>query len=214
MFRGLRQRDKILIRKTGSEIIATIDSNNNYYEQSLFSFGLEKNTPYELKIILAILNSAFANFLLKENAFSKKETFPQIRLHWLKEFPIPEISKETQQFTIEKADKLLMLNEKIQENKTKFLNRITDNFDLVKVNKKLAGFYEFDFKTFVKELKKQKIKLTLVQQDEWEEYFNAYKNQINQLQDEINTTDKEIDQMVYKLYELTEEEITIIEKSI
>jgi hypothetical protein len=34
---------------------------------------------------------------------------------------------------------------------------------------------------------------------------------INQLQDEINTTDKEIDQMVYGLYGLSEEEVKIVE---
>ncbi len=37
---------------------------------------------------------------------------------------------------------------------------------------------------------------------------------INLLQTEIETTDKEIDQMVYKLYELTDEEIEIVENSV
>jgi len=54
-------------------------------------------------------------------------------------------------------------------------------------------------------------KLSLMQQDEWEEYFNAYKTEINNIQAEINQTDKEIDQMVYKLYELTYEEVKIVE---
>ena len=106
---------------------------------------------------------------------------------------------------------MLILNEQLQEKQTKFLNRVTDNFELNKVSKKVNVFYESDFKTFVTELKKQKIKLSLLQQDEWEEYFNIYKNEINQLQTEINITDNEIDQMVYKLYDLTEEEIEIVE---
>ena len=55
---------------------------------------------------------------------------------------------------------------------------------------------------------------TLKQQDEWEEYFNSYKKEINDLQAEIKKTDAEIDQMVYKLYELTEEEIRIVEESV
>jgi peptidoglycan hydrolase CwlO-like protein len=53
--------------------------------------------------------------------------------------------------------------------------------------------------------------LTLIQQDEWEAYFTSYKNEINQLQSEIEKTDKEIDRMVYELYGLTEEEIKIVE---
>ncbi|MFM7021345.1 MAG: hypothetical protein ACKOXB_00080 [Flavobacteriales bacterium] len=42
-------------------------------------------------------------------------------------------------------------------------------------------------------------------------YFNEQKQKAQQLQSEINKTDKEIDRMVYALYELTEEEIAIIE---
>jgi hypothetical protein len=53
----------------------------------LFGFTLN-NHNYDIKAVLAILNSTFGNYLLGANAFLKKETFPQIRLHWLKEFPI------------------------------------------------------------------------------------------------------------------------------
>jgi len=56
------------------------------------------------------------------------------------------------------------------------------------------------------------VKLSLVQQDEWEEYFSSYKTELNQLQKEIKSTDQTIDQMVYELYELTDEEIKIVEK--
>jgi len=65
---------------------------------------------------------------------------------------------------------------------------------------------------FLSELNKKKIKLSLIQQDEWVEYFNIFKTEINNLQTEISQADKKIDQMVYELYELTKEEIAIIEK--
>ena len=82
-----------------------------------------------------------------------------------------------------------------------------------KFTNKIKAFYNYDFKTLIAELKKKKIKLTLVQQDEWEEYFNIYQETINQLQKQITQTDKEIDQMVYNLYGLTKEEIEIVEKN-
>jgi len=59
-----------------------------------------------------------------------------------------------------------------------------------KPSKKLDAFYYFDFKTFVSELKKQKIALSLVQQDEWEEYFTAYKGEINNIQAEAKQIKK------------------------
>jgi hypothetical protein len=61
-------------------------------------------------------------------------------------------------------------------------------------------------------LAKQKIALTLKQQDEWEEYFNEYKTECRNFVNQINTTDKEIDALVYALYGLSEEEIKVVEK--
>lgn len=77
--------------------------------------------------------------------------------------------------------------------------------------KNISPFYYFDFKIFVSELKKQKVTLSLNQQDEREDYFNTYKTEINNLQAQINQTDQQIDQMVYDLYGLTDEEIGIVE---
>lgn len=56
-------------------------------------------------------------------------------------------------------------NEKSFIEKTKFLNRITDNFTLDKLSKKLEAFYETDFKSFLVELKKKKVTLALKEQD-------------------------------------------------
>ena len=81
----------------------------------------------------------------------------------------------------------------------------------VKVTGALEAFDSLDFAGFVAELKKQKIKLSLVQQDEWEEYFGQYKAALNEISAQIRATDKEIDEHVYALYGLTEEEIKVIE---
>ena len=125
-----------------------------------------------------------------------------------------QVEKTYQKPFIEITDKMLSLNKQLQSKSNKFVNRIKTNFLVENISKKLASFYDYDFKSFVSELQKQKIKLSLVQQDEWEDYFNSYKNEINQLQAEIDKTDKEIDEMVYALYKLTEEEIGIVEGSV
>ena len=60
----------------------------------------------------------------------------------------------------------------------------------------------------MKELKQKvtpKIKL------EWLEVFEDTKNQLQELQTQITATDKQINTLVYKLYDLTEEEIKIVE---
>ncbi len=45
------------------------------------------------------------------------------------------------------------------------------------------------------------------------ELFEEKKAEAQSLKAEIDKTDKEIDQMVYKLYNLTEEEIQIVENN-
>ena len=66
---------------------------------------------------------------------------------------------------------------------------------------------------FIKELGKLKIKLTLLQEVEWEDYFNQEQKKAIDLKNNIDATDATIDKMVYELYGLTSEEIKIVEQS-
>ena len=58
---------------------------------------------------------------------------------------------------------------------------------------------------------KNKITLLGVTKDDWFDRFARFKKQGCELKTQIDKTDKEIDQMVYELYGLTEEEIKIVE---
>jgi len=204
-------REKILIRKTGNEIVGAIDNKHYYYEQSLFSFGVSNN-DYSLNFILSILNSRLSKYLLNENAFSKKETFPQIRLHWLKEFPIAKTNILDQQQLASKSETILTYNVELKNVSHKFQRSIERKFNLESLSKNLENWYLLSYSDFIKELAKKKIKLSLSDEAEWEEYFNAESKKALSLKSQIDATDKEIDQLVYKLYDLTEEEIAIVEK--
>jgi len=52
----------------------------------------------------------------------------------------------------------------------------------------------------------------LSEEAQWEDYFIQESAKAQELKARINATDHEIDRMVYQLYELTEEEIGIVEK--
>ena len=99
---------------------------------------------------------------------------------------------------------MLSLHKLLQEKRSRFLRRLSENFEGVKITTALQTFDQLDFKAFVAELKKQKIKLSLAQQDEWEDYFND--------STQITQTDSEIDARVFDLYGLTPEEQEIILK--
>lgn len=209
-------RDKILIRKTGNSIVATIDKNKYYYEQSLFSFGVNNDDNYSLEIILGVLNSKIADFLLKQNAFSKKDTFPQIRLHWLKEFPIP--NKVISIDLIEKVKEIQQIQADLSSSVEKFMKYIQSQYSIEKSSNKLQNWSDLKFGDFRKELNKTIKtlgfeKLTKIDEMEWMDVFESKKAVAQTLKSEIEKMDNEIDQMVYELYDLTEDEIRVVEEA-
>ena len=106
---------------------------------------------------------------------------------------------------------MLSLNSQLQEKRSRFLRRLSENMEGVKITTALQTFDQMDFAGFVAELKKQKIKLTLQQQDEWEDYFRQYADACHQLTNQIAATDREIDLRVYHLYGLTYDEVLTVD---
>lgn len=160
----------------------------------------------DLRYILGIMNSKYANVLLANLRGGDYHIYPE----HIRNIPIPQ---QTDNKLVDSVDKMLTLNADLQQKRSRFHRRLQENIPEIKINGALETFDNLDFAGFVAELKKQKIKLSLVQQDEWEEYFNAYKTECQSLKTQIATTDKEIDKKVYELYGLTEEEIEIIENN-
>jgi len=188
-----------------------------YDKQQFFNNGgdirclvIKDNVEFSIKYILALLNAKlldwFYGFIGKAKG-DAREYFNKP----LSEIPIKNISLNEQEPFINLADSMLKLITEIKQKRNRFIKRLTDNFNIDKVNSGIEYFAENDFKTLLKELSKLKIQLSLSQQDEWEEYFSTYKSEINQLKSEIEKTDNEIDQLVYEIYGLTEAEIKIVE---
>ena len=202
-------REKILIQNTRNEslktrIVATIDRNGVYASQGI-NFVIPKTNEYSIYFLLSLLNSKLMNFL-----FSKKFLNLAIKAEYIKQIRFPILSAESQQPYILLADTMLSLSAQLQEKRSRFLRRLSDNLEDVKKTSALQSFDQMDFAGFIAELKKQKIKLSLVQQDEWEEYFNQYRQACQELSNQISQTDNEIDQRVFDLYGLSPEERDIV----
>jgi hypothetical protein len=104
-------------------------------------------------------------------------------------------------------------NKELQEKSQKFQRTLQRKFELETLPKKLENWYELSFAEFVKELAKKKVKLSLSEEAEWEDYFLQEQQKAVAIKNEIVATDKAIDKMVYELYGLSEEEISIVENS-
>ena len=184
-----------------------------YYGHSITPFILS-NPEFDLKFILSIVNSKLISWYASQKCsnFSKK-TFPKLNPKDIKELPIKSIPIKSQSLFIEKADLMLSLNNDLQEHSQKFQRTIQRKFELESLQKKLQDWYLLSYTDFIKELGKLKIKLTLSQEAEWEEYFTTEATKVNAIKTQINATDKAIDAMVYELYGLSKEEIEIVENS-
>ncbi|MDM8559484.1 TaqI-like C-terminal specificity domain-containing protein, partial [Candidatus Parabeggiatoa sp. HSG14] len=209
------EQKKIITPEISFGTNMTLDRGTFYHNTKCYSFLKKEEIKEDYKFWLSVFNSTLMWFFISNTGYELRGGYFTFKTKYLEPFPLPKLGNINEQKPfVEKADQMLALNKKLQEKKIKFLNRITSNLAIAKITKKLDAFYNFDFKTLVSELKKQKVILSLVQQDEWEEYFAAYKTEINQIQTQISTTDKKIDKMVYELYGLTEEEIGIVEGNI
>jgi len=167
----------------------------------------------DVKSFAAIFNSKIFDKIYSL-LYESTRTHSNLRFKeiYLNPIPLPNISNS--EVLAKKVNEITNLNKEFHKKINRFIARISSNLNLEKITKRLERFYELSYGEFLKELFKQKINLNLRQQDEWEDYFNKYKEEIIRLQKQINDIDKDINQMVYKLYRLSKEEIEIVENSL
>ena len=169
------------------------------------------------KFLSVWLNSSIFKFYKKLNfvAYGDSSKSGRAKLDHNKMIntPIPNLTNDEKQPFNLKADVMLSLSTDLQEISNKFLGLLKSDFSLDKVSNKIDKWYLIEWSEFEKELKKKKIILSGVQKEEWYERFTRLKDKALSLNDEIEKTNKEIDQMVYELYGLTKEEIDIVENS-
>jgi len=210
---NFESKEKLLVQAIRNlalkrRVVATMDYDGLYADHTI-NVLIPKDAVYDLHYVLGILNSNLINFV-----FQNRYVDINIKAVYLDAIPIPKISVENQKPIIEKVEQILILGKDLSDIKMKFTNRVLQNFNLEKLSNRLRNFEELDFKEFLEELKKQKIILTLEKQDEWEDYFEKYKSDLNQLHSQIKKTDTEIDSMIYKLYGLDDDEVKIIENKL
>ncbi|PHR96651.1 MAG: restriction endonuclease subunit M [Leeuwenhoekiella sp.] len=223
---------RLLVRRiVGKNLISTFIESDFVTSQLLQIVKpiLEVN----LKEILAILNSNLMAFYFRKKYNRIDKTFPEIRVYELRSLPV--LSKSPKEILLSNAvDLILKQNASLIALDNKYKTFFTSQYKLEKVSRKLENWHELEFGAFIKELNKSikannKLRekaakeaggqaelveaLTKKDEFEWMSLFEENKKKAQDLQTQINQTEHEIDQMVYELYGLTEEEIAIVENS-
>ena len=184
------------------------DDNGLMCNNKIFFITANDNS-INLKYITAILNSKLCKLWIWYNCPELQGGTREIRKVYFENFCIP--LDVDQQPLSNLTDLQIQHVSQLQEKRTRFLRRLSENFEDIKITTALQTFDQLDFKGLMAELKKQKIKLSLVQQDEWEEYFDQYREACQQLTNQIAESDQEIDLKVYHLYGLNYDEVLTVD---
>lgn len=172
-----------------------------------------KDESVSLLFLTAVLNSSLAKLWIWYNCPELQGGTREIRKIYFEHFPVPKAGDGQTAQLEALATQRTQLTNGLQTVVTKFQRTIQRRLNLAGLPLKLQEWHLLSFSGFTKELAKKKVKLSLAAEAEWEDYFGAEAQKAQALQSEINKTDSEIDQMVYALYGLTEEEIKIVEGS-
>lgn len=201
-----------IVGQNKNKISATLDLEKNIIFPNANLVNLKEDVEIDIALFLGILNSKLVSFFWnlfigESNTNITKKAFESI--------PVPDLSKMNEDNVSGIVKDIIHNNRELQSIKNKFFNRIKSNFNQqISINSKIQSFEELTFNEFVEEIKlKQKVKFSLVEQDEWEEYFNLNKNKILEINEKIINLENKLNIIIYGLYDLSDEEIEIIDNS-
>lgn len=193
-------------------------SNKFVLDESSDFIGLTNTTvifgtdpEISLKYILCLLNSSTLNFRYKSIGKQTGSGVFEYVPNAVEKLPIPIAPKESQKQLADFADAMIRLNAEISSLSNDFFTILrANNYEIAKIPTALNEFYNLDFKEF---LKLTKLKIDMSKQGDLLKFFNEYKQQCQTLNKQIVKTESKINQAVYKLYELNDDEIKMIENS-
>ena len=209
----LFENTKIVVPYLSNKSQMSFDLQGNFYtNDKCSSLRLKKDYENNYLYFLSILNSKLLWFFIKNTSSEFTGGYFAFTNLFLNPFPLTEIPLNEFEFS-QKSLLMLSLNKELQEQSQKFQRTIQRKFELDELPKKLQDWYKLPYSEFIKELGKKKVKLSLSQETEWEDFFIKESKNVLEIKANIDITDKSIDKMVYELYGLSEEEIAIVENS-
>ena len=193
-----------------------------------------KTNRFNMKYLTGLLNSNLIKFWLKNQGKMQGDIF-QIDKEPLLKIPLIVADKDKQEYIGNLVLRLIEHIKTLKNNVETCLEVIKSLCSIDVIPNKFNEFYKMGINPFIEELDKLGVmtpsaepageisssksssrhargsKLTLSQKEELISWYKQKADALNKLKSEIDKLDHEIDQEVYKLYNLTPEEISMIE---
>ena len=207
---GEFEKDKIIYSEIVRQPQFYLDKSKQFFAEAS-SFVL---TGENLYYLLCLLHSKFITYCFKNfYAGGGLGVGYRYKKAYLENLPIPQIPADKMSEFENLANEPLNLNENLKTTKNAFLTEL----NLDKLPKTLENFELLEFDEFIDEFTKAlklKFKDKLDERNfknQWERIFMNDKNEVLNLQSKISKLDKNADDLVYKLFDLSDYEIKFIE---
>lgn len=203
---GEFEKDKIVWSDMASSSQFTLIDNKIYLNNTCYM--INSSNLY----LLLILNSKILEWYMFQISSSLGSGIRYFK-QFVENLPIPQIPADKMSEFENLANELLNLNENLKTTKNAFLTEL----NLDKLPKTLENFELLEFDEFIDEFTKAlklKFKDKLDERNfknQWERIFMNDKNEVLNLQSKISKLDKNADDLVYELFDLSDDEIKFIE---
>lgn len=195
-------------------------------QQAEFSLYTEKtyfaNTVYFLPtddpFLLALLNSNVIWFYWRGISNAIRGGFFRLFTQYVETTPIPDATDAQKASIANLARRCQETAEARYAAQEAMRRRIPDLCPAdrePKLNTKLQHWWTLDFKTFRAEVKKCfRTDILLAERNEWDAYLSAERGKIEEFSRTLDALEAELNQQVYALFDLTADEIALIEEEI
>lgn len=193
----------------------------NFFFEPLGAFSNDKSylIPSDDKALLGLLNSRVLWFILSSMSPPVRGGFHELRVQYVEKLPIPAWNDSAR---VELAAASEQASKAAQERLTlqaALIRRIPDLCPPGRAPKLTGRLQEWwtlpDFAAFRAEVKKAfRADIPLAERSAWEDWITRDRAEIARLSAEITKSEAQIDSIVYALFDLTHDEIALLESGV
>jgi hypothetical protein len=168
--------------------------------------------------LLALLNSMCLWFQLTALARLKRGGYVEAEAQYIAQLALPETSGREGAELAKLGKACVNASDRCFAIEASVRRRIFDLASVdrtTKLSRKLEDWWTLDFKAFQSEIKRAfHADVPVKERTEWEAYLSENAQQVRALTAEIETAECEIDRIVYRLFNLTPDEVALLEASL
>ena len=201
----------IYLRRVSKDLKASISDEKFAFNKNIYGISVDENI-ISSEFVLALLNSKLLNFYYKNKFSTKKnDVFPEIQTYLFKQLPI-KINTEFNSKLSDIVKTAIDINSLININRVEFVDLFSLDFE-VDTSKNIDSLFSLDVKSFLKKTSEISSNYNDDLEIKWYRRFSDFKSKEDENTNRYLSIMNDLNDIVYKLYGLTKEEIEIVENS-